>query len=112
MSNIIGMPGAHEPPAAKPAPVVPVQGWDNEYTGDVPAVVLNPHAGPLARVAWALGQLTQVNNWLRVMNVESISDGSNPNELAGAILHFTEQAESVLKTVPRMVTAEQGGSES
>jgi len=92
MSTVHTMPNAAAPPAL-PAPV-PVRGWAVDPDGQ-PAVVINPAATDGERMAWAFGQLQQLNVLLEILACQddSMTEGAL---LAGAIRHFTQQAQCVL----------------
>ena len=95
MSNIISI-GA-EPCASRPPcdPPVAVRGWASDDLGPKAAVIVNPEADQLALLAWAKGELEQANVLLRLF--ACASRDLEGREFAGAIHHFTEQAERVVK---------------
>lgn len=98
MADLHTLPGAGAPPAP-PAPApISVEGWDWDRLG-APPVIVNPSASPEALESWALGQLRQVNVLLAIIGC-SQPDGVEPDAvgLANSIRHFTEQAETVLRT--------------
>lgn len=80
--------------------VVGVTGWDsaNFCSGSVPAVVVNPNASAHDLANWAFGNLRQANRLLAVIGCAGPSGVvEDPAELAGAIRHFTDQAQAVLQ---------------
>lgn len=97
MADIRSLPGAAPPPASQPArPLRAVRGWCREYfDDDQPPVIVNP-AAPMHLLAdWAHGQLKQANIVLSIFGTWTTEEASLENA-AGAVRHFTEQAESVL----------------
>lgn len=92
MITVHTMPNAGTSPAL-PTPA-PVRGWAVDPDGQS-AVVINPAATDGERMAWAFGQLQQLNVLLEILACrdDSMTEGSL---LAGAIRHFTQQAECVL----------------
>lgn len=75
-----------------------VHGWCSTVdlsSDEAPAVIVNPDASDAALVAWALGQVEQVNVVLAAVAAGSRSDVEDAR-LAASIQHFNEQAEAVL----------------
>lgn len=86
--------------AMEPPELVGVTGWDsaNFCTGKVPAVVVNPNASAQDLANWAFGNLRQANKLMAVIGCAGPSGVvEDPAELAGAIRHFTDQAQTVLQ---------------
>ena len=76
-----------------------VNGWASRIDvpeHDKPAVIVNPAASAGALLAWALGQIEQVNAVLEAVATGSTKGGMSTAELAGAVQHFNEQARAVL----------------
>lgn len=79
-------------------PQLAVQGWADSNAGDDQAVIINPNASTRALVSWATAQVEQANVLLEAVGCGVDAAGVlDPGEVAGAIRHFTGQAEQVLK---------------
>lgn len=81
------------------APAAAVTGWASSLGFEnhtEPAVIVNPAATPAALLDWAVGQLMQVNVVLDAAATSKGPDGMTTGELAGAVLHFSAQAQAVL----------------
>lgn len=70
--------------------------WEGLTDHTEPAVIANPAATPAALLAWAIGQIQQVNVVLDAAATYRDPGGMTAGELAGAVLHFSAQAEAVL----------------
>jgi hypothetical protein len=83
---------------ANTAPAVAVQGWDIEHAEPdaPPPVIVNPAASPMELIAWANGQLAQMNELLRALGRATGSEADLPRA-ASALRHFGTQAERVLE---------------
>lgn len=78
-----------------------IEGWASRLylpiTFEGPSVVPSPKATAGTLVAWALGQVGQLNVLLHTIGVaDGFAASPPPSELAGAIRHQLEQVESVL----------------
>lgn len=88
---------------SRPAAAVrSVNGWSSRADvdpDDEPAVIVNPEANTAALLAWALGQVAQVNAVLDAVATGPAHGGMPAAELAGAVQHFNEQVQAVLEAV-------------
>lgn len=78
-------------PVDKPAAV---QGW--ACGSDDAPVIVNPSASKQALLTWGVAQLQQVNVMLSIIGAARHDAIYSPDEVCGAVRHFTEQAEAVL----------------
>lgn len=93
MADLHQLPGAGMQPPATAAAAV--HGWAfDSPPQSVPPVVVNPATTTEARAAWAHAQLQQLNVMLQCLGC--VQQEVRAELLAGAIRHFTEQAEQVL----------------
>lgn len=89
---------------------VSVYGWDNvaDKIGSDEAVIINPNASVGSLVNWALGQFRQVNELQRVIT----SSGENesviePSKLLASVVHFNDQAVTVLRAAMDKITEQE-----
>jgi len=77
-----------------------LHGWaSTNYTlsEDPPAVLINPEADALTLLSWGFGQLQQCNAVLDALSAAGLEMPETSAQGVGAVLHFSAQAEQVLK---------------
>ena len=78
----------------------PLHGWaSTNYTlsEDPPAVLINPEADALTLLSWGFGQLQQCNAVLDALSAAGRDMPETSAQGVSAVLHFSAQAESVLR---------------
>jgi hypothetical protein len=86
-----------------PRQAIPIEGWyfgiEASY-GNVdetkPSVVASPYAGPAELIEWGLSNLSRLDVLLLALTDATGLD-VEPEDLAGAIRHFTQQAYAAIR---------------
>lgn len=86
-----------------------VEGWASRVhlsiNDDGPSVIPSPAASAESLIAWALGQIGQLNVMLHTIGMaEEFAVLPPPSELAGAVRHQLEQIEVVLEAATGRLT--------
>ena len=77
--------------------LLPVTGWNSDcLDGHIPAVVVYEGADTQDLLAWAHGQIRQLEVLLEVICLSEGAPDRDPTDLAAAVLHFIGQADAVL----------------
>lgn len=98
------MNAANDAPTS--ATTAPIEGWACDFHGMLARpVIVNPEASAVSLLAWALGELSQLNAMLEGISDAAGDSATEVTRLANATLHFTMQAHQAIEAAANRVAA-------